>query len=185
MRWFRKGAEGDPLAVSMSGVRLGDRVLVVGAGDPLLLAGVAVKSGLTGRACVVDEAEGAASAAAAAAEHEGALVEAITSRVTMLPLDEGSFDVVILRDVLPALTPDRRSGCVSEAHRVLRPGGRCMVIERAPRAGLGALIGRTEVHGYPGGGGASGLLEAQGFRAVRTLAEREGFVFVEGVRANA
>ena len=45
----------DPLSVSMAGVKLGDRVLVVGCSDPRLIATLAVKTGLTGRACAVDE----------------------------------------------------------------------------------------------------------------------------------
>jgi hypothetical protein len=40
MRWFRKPA-GDPLAVSMSGLKLGDRLLVLGCSDPRLIAALA------------------------------------------------------------------------------------------------------------------------------------------------
>jgi len=35
--WFRK-TESDPLAVTMAGVKLGDRVLAVGIGDVKLVA---------------------------------------------------------------------------------------------------------------------------------------------------
>ena len=72
----------------------------------------------------------------------------------MWPYDEGSFDVAVIPDLLPALTPDDRSRCVSEVLRVLRPGGRAVVIEPAPRGGFGALlwVGRFTVHGrFPNG----------------------------------
>lgn len=184
MRWFRKSGE-DPLVVSMSGVKLGDRVLVLGAGDPALVAGVASKSGLTGHAVLVDEIAARTTQGVAAAERDGALVEGITAPWTMMPIDDRTVDVAIARDVLPALTPDRRVGCLSEILRVLRPGGRCLVIDAAPRAGLGALVSRrTADEFYVTHGGARSALEAQGFRAVRTLAERDGLVFVEGVRPN-
>ena len=61
----------------------------------------------------------------------------------MWPYDDGSFDVAVVRDLLPTLTSDDRSRCVSEVLRVLRPGGRALVIEPAPRGGFGALLSRT------------------------------------------
>ncbi|MBW8713960.1 MAG: NAD(P)-dependent alcohol dehydrogenase, partial [Acidobacteria bacterium] len=54
MGWFRRAAPTEPLAITMTGVKLGDRLLVIGAGDPRLIAALATKSGLTGRASVVD-----------------------------------------------------------------------------------------------------------------------------------
>ena len=43
-KWFRPAAL-DPLSVSMAGVKLGDRVLVIGCSDPLLIAALAAKAG--------------------------------------------------------------------------------------------------------------------------------------------
>jgi SAM-dependent methyltransferase len=180
MKWL-KSSEQEPLSVSMAGVRLGDRLLVVGGSDPRLLAGVASKTGLTGRACIVDEDEARSSAAAAAAERDGALVDGFTAPWTALPFGGSEFDVVILRNVLPDLSEAGRVACASEVLRVLRPGGRGLVIDGTERTGLQALIpGRPE--GSPRV--AVAALEGAGFRAVRTLAERAGLIFVEGVRAN-
>lgn len=182
MKWFR-ASEHEPLAVSMAGVRLGDRLLIVGGGDARLLAGVAVKTGLTGRACIVDESEARTAAAAAAAERDGALVEGFTAPWTSLPFGNAEFDVAIVRHVLPGLREDQRIACLAEVRRVLRPGGRGLVIDGIERTGLRALIG-----GGPARAGSTAdrpavqALEAAGFRAVRTLAERAGLVFVEGVR---
>jgi len=64
MVWFRKPA-GDPLAVSMSGLKLGDRLLMLGCADTALAAALAAKVGLTGRACVLDESADRVTAAAA------------------------------------------------------------------------------------------------------------------------
>ena len=41
MAWFRK-SQLDPLAVTMAGVKLGDRLLVIGGSDPGLTAALAV-----------------------------------------------------------------------------------------------------------------------------------------------
>lgn len=169
-------SEHEPLTVSMAGIRLGDRLLVVGAGDPKLLAGTAVKTGLTGRACVVDEIEARTSAATAAAERDGALVDGFTASWTSLPFGDGEFDVAIIRHVLPGLREDQRVTCLAEVRRVLRPGGRGLVIDGVERTGLRAHFRRR-----PAAEDVVRVLTAAQFVAVRTLAERASLVFVEGV----
>ena len=186
MKWLPlRKSSGEPLAVTMAGIKLGNRLLLVGSSDPVLIAGLAVKTGLTGRACAVD-ASGAVSAhAAEIAEREGALIETITAPFTKLPLDAESFDVAVVRDVLAAMDAAGRAACLTEVHRVLRPGGRCLVIDSAP-SGLAALLRRA-----PGGAdygahdGPAHALESGGFRAVRTLAQSDGLLFAEGIKANA
>ena len=64
-----------------------------------------------------------------------------------------------------------------------RAGGRCIVIDDVPRGGFGGLVGGRSGGEAVAGAAAVALLSAGGFRGVRTLAEREGFVFVEGVKA--
>jgi ubiquinone/menaquinone biosynthesis C-methylase UbiE len=182
---LRKTGRGEPLPLAMSAVKLGDRLLVLGCGDPRLIAGLAAKAGLTGRACAVDESKERTTTAAVAVEREGVLLESFTAPWSSLPFDPATFDVVVIRDVLPSLEPEPRVRCVQEAWRVLRDGGRCVVIDRAARGGLGALIGADqERRQYAAAGGAPRALEADGFVAVRTLAEREGLVFAEGVKPN-
>ena len=186
MFWLKKPAPTDPLAVSMSGVKLGDRLLVVGCADPALVAQLAQKTGLTGRACVAGEDARGVEAASRAIEREGVLVETITAPVTSLPFEADAFDVVVLRDVVGAVDEHRRPACVAEALRVLRPGGRCVVIDTAARKGIGALLHKRTVDPeYVASGGAERALRSGGFRAVRRLAEREGLAFVEGVKATA
>ena len=181
MRWFRKPV-GDPLTVSMAGLKLGDRLLFLGSGDTALAAALAGKVGLTGRACLVDESADRLTAAAAAVEQEGALVESFAAPMSALPFDASSFDVVVARNVLPAIPPSDRAAVVAEVTRVVRAGGRCIVIDDVPRGGFGSLTGGRSGDPSPGAA-AVALLSAGGFRGVRTLAERDGFVFVEGVKA--
>ena len=184
MQFFRKASQTDPLAVTMAGVKLGDRFLAIGLGDPPLVAAIAAKSGLTGRACGVDADEGRVGRAAAAIEREGALIEATRAPWGMLPYDEGGFDVVVVRDVLMLLPAQARALAAGEALRVLRPAGRVVVIEPAPRGGfVGALLNRQRADpDYAESGGAVTTLTRAGFAAVRQLAEQEGQVFVEGIK---
>ncbi|MGH9314074.1 MAG: hypothetical protein ACRD1S_12870, partial [Vicinamibacterales bacterium] len=65
------------------------------------------------------------------------------------------------------------------ASRVLRAGGRAVVVEPAPRGGLAALVRPQSDPQYS----AEEWLRSAGFKAVRVLAERDGQRFIEGVRA--
>jgi len=168
----------------MSGIKLGDRLLILGAEDHALIAALAGKAGLTGRACLLDASPAVTATAATAVEREGALVETYSAPWTMLPFDPHDFDVVVIRNVLRRLAADTGLLCAQEVHRVLRPGGRSIVIEGVGRGGLGGLLGGGQADSeYRRTGGATHALEAAGFRGVRTLAEREGQLFVEGIKA--
>ena len=84
------------------------------------------------------------------------------------------------------MRPEDRVATLAQAFRLLAPRGRIVIIEQAPRGGLGALFGArasapVDPH-YSAAGGAIVALEAEGFRAARLLAERDGLSFFEGVR---
>ena len=182
MRYLRK-PDLEPLAISMCGLKLGHRVLVIGASDADFVARLATKVGLTGRACMLDESAAQTAAAAAAVEKQGALIESFTGPVTALGFDADAFDVVVLRNALATIDAARRSGMMREIMRVVRPGGRCIAVEDVPRAGLWGLLGKRTAGEPRPGPIAVEELTAAGFRGVRLLAEREGFAFVEGVKA--
>lgn len=176
--WIRKSTL-DPLAVSMSGVKLGDRLLVVGCGDPVLIAKLGSKAGLTGRACAVDENEARAQEAARVAQREGVLIETAHAPGLRIPYGDDDFDVVIVRaTVAPGpLVPE----AVSEARRLLRPGGRAVAIAGVASRGLSGLLAKRVASDAQR---VTGMFTGAGFLAVRTLAEREGMLFVEGVKKN-
>ena len=170
------------LVVGMTGVRMGDRVAQVGCAHGGRLAAVAAKVGLSGRAAAFVPDEAAATRARKGVEDAGVLVEIAVAPPTQLPSDADAFDLVVVDDtngLLAALRPEERVAAVRELFRVLRPGGRVVVISSAPRGGLGALFNRgaadTRFNPAPS-------LEADGFKLVRTLAERDGLAFVEGVK---
>lgn len=179
MGLFRKSG-GEPLPVAMAAVKLGQRLLAVGATDPALIAQLATKAGLTGRACVVDPDGGRLAAGAAAIEREGALIEATHAPFGAWPYESGSFDVVVMARILPLLDEESRARCAADVMRVLRAGGRAIAIDPGKRTGFGALLGRGSTDASYRGGAA--VLQGAGFTAVRELAEADGFVFVEGIK---
>ena len=177
---FRQGATLPPLSVGMAAAKLGDRVLVMGCDDTSLIAAIGARTGLTGRTLAVDESRDRCTRADFVAQKEGTLIETQTTPLTSIGADAGSFDLVLVRDALREADVNRRTAALIEAHRVLRPGGRCLVIEGSPRRGLSALFGVGAK--APAAEPINRALNAAGFAAVRTLAERDGQVFVEAIK---
>ena len=175
----RSGRGMDPLHVSMTGVKMGERFLMIGCDDRALLSGLAAKTGLSGLASVAafdDEGVGRAKAVGA---RIGALIETQITDGHTLPFDSDAFDMVVVDDTrgsFSARSSGDRLSCLREAHRVVRPGGRIEVVE-----GMGGgMFGRiARADGYD----ATKDLASAGFKPVRVLAERDGFRFLEGLRA--
>jgi SAM-dependent methyltransferase len=177
-KWFRRSTL-DPLAVSMSGVKLADRLLVIGCSDPVLIAAIAAKVGLTGRACAVDEDPSLVTNAAQIAEREGVLIESAPAPGLRVPYPDESFDVVVVRDTGSSTMITPGSPVFAEARRALRSGGRCVVILGETRGGFGGLFGGSRP---PQADSVTPVFQSAGFLAVRTLAEREGLLYLEGVK---
>ena len=169
LRWLSGHGRSPDLAVSMAGVRLGERVVQFGLGDGRLLVALAAKVGYTGRACGVDDDPSAVARASRAAERAGVLVELEQGPAGRAALDAASFDLAVLlaSGTSLAVTPQ----LLGDALRLLRPGGRCLVV-------------------MPGGAATEatpplvdGLRQA-GFKASRELARREGLSFLEATKAS-
>lgn len=184
---FSKGDDPYTLVVGMTGVKMGDRLVQIGCANAARLAAIAAKVGLSGRAVAIVPDEGAANSVRQGAERAGVLVEIEESPPTNLPVDDDAFDVAIVDDtggLLGTLRAEDRVAAVRELLRIVRPGGRAMIMGAAPRGGLGALLTRTQSGpSFAASGDAILALQADGFASVRTLAEREGLVFVEGLKA--
>ena len=174
----------------MTGVTLGDRLLNIGCTDASLLAAISGKVGLSGRACAVVPNELQAALARRGAENAGVLLDIVdTGHLENFPFDDGAFNLIVLDDqdgLISSARPELRTALLQQSFRTLAPRGRIVVIERAARAGLGALLrpagSRPVDPHYQSSGGAIAALEAEGFRGVRRLAERNGLSFFEGVR---
>jgi ubiquinone/menaquinone biosynthesis C-methylase UbiE len=129
---------------------------------------------------VADEAS-AARARAGAADAGGLLDLHVTS-LGALPFDAASFDAVVVHNVggLLASIGGTASMALAECRRVLRDGGRIVVIERGTPTGMSAWFGGNKTPAPSGVTEAA--LGAAGFKPVRALADREGLQFVEGLK---
>ena len=183
MQLFRAGLGPHALEVSMAGVKMGNRFLQLRCGDGKMFAAIAAKVGLTGQACAIDDDLAGCERGRKIAAKEGVLVTVVHAQYGALPDDDTSYDVVVLWDLIGGLAPERRCACLQQTLKVLRRGGRCVVIERVPRGGLGALLGGPKLDPtYTTSGGAERALDAEGFKAVRCLAKRNGVAFTEGIK---
>jgi len=184
---FRRTRGPVELAMDMAGVRLGERVLQAGTGNPKLFAKLAGKAGLSGRACAVVDSQAAARPLEEEAAAEGVLIEVLVAEGPFWPLEDGSFDVGIVDgNALLRGNEAERASRLAELRRAVRPSGRVLVIRTAS---LG-LAGRLGFAPSPAGPSADALtllraLEGAGFRPARVLGEREGMTFVEGFRPAA
>jgi SAM-dependent methyltransferase len=186
---FVKPADAHPLVVGMVGTKMGERFVQIGCAHGGRLGAVAAKVGLSGRAVAITPDEASAARARKGAAQAGMLVEVEVAPMTSLPVEDKAFDVALVDDtggLLSAMRPEDRGGLVRELFRILRPGGRMVALGAIPQTGLGALLRRGPSEpSFAGSGALHELLTAGGFRPVRTLAERDGLIFIEAAKPRA
>jgi ubiquinone/menaquinone biosynthesis C-methylase UbiE len=174
------------LVVSMTGVKLGDQLLQVGCAHGGRLGAVAAKVGLSGRAVLIAPDDASAERARKGAAAAGVLVDIDVAPPTRLPAKGDEFDLAVVDDtagLLGTMRAEDRVASIRELARVVRPGGRVVIIGAGTRGGLGALLTRTQsAPPFVASGDAIKALEADGFRSARVLGEREGLAFVEAIK---
>jgi SAM-dependent methyltransferase len=173
----------DPLQVSMTGVRMGERFLQIGCHDRALLSGLAAKVGLSGAAAVATTDPASAKRAAAVGTKVGALIDVRPIDGRTLPFDADQFDMIVVDDTngsFAAIDESARTEYLRDARRVVRAGGRIEVVEGLGGGGMlrGAVV-------RPQGYDMLRDLAAAGFKPSRLLAEKDGFRFLEGLRPNS
>jgi len=136
-----------PVVLGSAQLRQGQSVLDVAYGRGAVATGAAPRVGATGSVTGVDNNRGMLAVAAARSRHRVRWQEADAQ---LLPFPDGSFDRVICQLGLQYF-PDRPAA-VREMRRVLRPGGRAVVLvwrdlDHSP--GYAALASALEIHAGP------------------------------------
>ena len=167
-----RGQAMDPLQVSMTGVRMGERFLQIGCADRALLAGLASKVGLSGNAAVAALHDGQVELAKSIGAKVGALIDVSNiEEGRQWPFESSAFDLVVVDDTDDSFrSVARLSDVLRQALGSLRAGGRIEVVTPVKSAHVQL--------DYPR------LLTEAGFKPVRILAEPGRLRFVEGLRAH-
>jgi ubiquinone/menaquinone biosynthesis C-methylase UbiE len=170
------------LVTGMASVKMGDHIVQIGCAHGGRLGAVAARVGLSGHACAFVPDEASAERARKGAADAGVLLDVDVVPLSRLPADANTFDVALVDDtggLLATMPPDDRAATVRELFRIVKPGGRVMVTSAMPRSGFAAILARA-----PSGPvfDAQPALEADGFKFVRILGEREGLRFTEGIK---
>ncbi len=129
--------------VRLSEAAPGERVLDVGCGSGYFARRLARAVGTSGRIEGIDLSPESIAYATRRGPANAAFTVATAQR---LPHDDDAFDVVVSSLALHHIEPDQRPAALAEMRRVLRPGGRLLIVELGGHPGKG-LIGRLIGHG--------------------------------------
>lgn len=148
--WMTRGRERAfrERLVDLAGIAPGEAVLDIGCGTGSLALATKQRVGARGQVYGIDASPEMIARARRKAVKAGATVVLETGVAETLPFPDARFDVVVSTLMLHHLPRPVRQQCVREARRVLRPGGRLLVVdfESSSRKERG-LLDRMHRHG--------------------------------------
>ncbi|MBK9714092.1 MAG: class I SAM-dependent methyltransferase [Kouleothrix sp.] len=147
----------------------GDAVLDVGCGTGDLTLAIQRRVGPAGRVCGIDASAPMIEQARRKAVQRGAAVDFQVGYIERLAFPDASFDVVVSSLMWHHLPTDLQAEALAELRRVLRPGGRLLIVDfRHPTSLLGHVGLVMSGHGSSRVGvqDVRSQLAAHGFRDV-------------------
>jgi ubiquinone/menaquinone biosynthesis C-methylase UbiE len=168
----------------VAGLQPGESVLDVGCGTGVLTRLAARKVAPSGHAVGIDASPQMIATAQRKAGNVSRL-EFHVAAIEQLPLETGTFDVVLSSLMLHHLPDDLKKSGLSEVRRVLKPGGRLVVVDltRAHRF-LGHVAGHQLPEDYPDR--LRRLLADSGFDPVEPVETKYGqLLFIRALAATA
>jgi SAM-dependent methyltransferase len=155
--------------IDLAGVAPGDRVLDIGCGTGTQAIATARRSQPGGSVVGVDISEKMLAAARRKAHRAGLSIAFHQADAAQLPFEDERFDVVTFTTMMHMVPESRRQLCLREASRVLRHGGRLLLIDYAgdpeARKHWSARLGphgRFDLHSLRGPLSAEGFAEIDG-----------------------
>jgi ubiquinone/menaquinone biosynthesis C-methylase UbiE len=115
--------------LAVAELRPGDHVLDVGCGTGVLTRRAADAVGRSGEVWGIDPAPDMVRVAMQEAARVRSSARFEVAVIEALPFEEASFDVALANVVIHHLPPDLKPIGLREVHRVLKPGGRLVVVD--------------------------------------------------------
>jgi ubiquinone/menaquinone biosynthesis C-methylase UbiE len=139
--------------VELAALSPGERVLEVGCGTGEVAQRARSRVGATGQVSGIDPSAEMIAVAQRKARRAGLDIDYRVGAIEALPYPDASFDVVLSSLMMHHLPDDLKSGGLAEVRRVLKPGGRLLIVDfKGPRRWFSRLAMRLVLHGHLGGG---------------------------------
>ena len=152
--------------VGLARVAPGESVLDVGCGTGSLAIAAKRQVGATGEVFGVDAAPEMIARATSKAARAGIDVSFKNAVVEALPFPDARFDAVLSTLMLHHLPRKVRRQCARDIRRVLKPGGRVLVVDFAQGQDKGSFLAHFHRHGHVDPREIVSLLDEAGFRDV-------------------
>lgn len=177
--------------VDLAGLRPGESVLDVGCGTGSLAIVAKRRLGAGGTVCGIDASPEMIARARRKAEAAGLNVAFRLAAVERLPYPDATFDVVLSSLMIHHLPEELRRPAFAEIRRVLKPGGRLLIIDFEPPQGRSGHHGGPHLFGRRHGTGHNNRLSDNlpfvreaGFVDVETGPTQQLFLAYLRARAN-
>jgi ubiquinone/menaquinone biosynthesis C-methylase UbiE len=170
--------------VDLAALRAGERVLEVGCGTGEVAQRARARVGPAGQVSGIDPSAEMIAVAQRKAARAGLDIDYRVGAIEALPYPGASFDAVLSSLMLHHLPDDLKSAGLAEVQRVLKPGGRLLIVDfKRPRGWLARVAMRLLLHGHLGRGfeHLPAIVAGAGFADVTSGATRFDFLgFVSG-----
>jgi ubiquinone/menaquinone biosynthesis C-methylase UbiE len=155
--------------VTLAGVQPGETVLEVGCGTGDVALAASARVGASGAVYGIDPSPEMIAVARAKAARLGAKVDFQLGLIESLAFADASVDVVLSSLMMHHLPDDLKQRGLAEIARVLKPGGRLLIVDfKLPADRLGRALNRLILHGNIERGieGLAPMLRAAGFTRI-------------------
>ncbi|MGB0385358.1 MAG: class I SAM-dependent methyltransferase [Ardenticatenaceae bacterium] len=133
--------------VALAQLQVGERVLDVGCGTGELTLCAKEAVGATGYVCGTDAAPEMIEVACRKVKEKGLEVDFQVDLIEKISFPDASFDVVLSSLMMHHLPPDVKRAGLAEIYRVLKPGGRVVVVDfKHPTSKMGRLLMMPLLH---------------------------------------